>query len=72
MQITITAIFCHADDFFKAISWKNDPQCHLILAEIATIALTASRYFGGSWHSLAKQIRKCILELSLQAQRLLI
>jgi hypothetical protein len=43
MQITITAIFCHVDDFLKAISSKNDPQCHLILAEIATIALTASR-----------------------------
>ncbi len=51
MQTTITTIFCHVDDFLKAISWKDDPQCHLILAEIVTIALTASRYFGGNFES---------------------
>lgn len=51
MQTTITAIFCHVDDFLKAFSWKDDPQCHLILAEIVTIALTASRYFGGNLES---------------------
>lgn len=51
MQTIITAIFCYVDDFLKAISWKDDPQCHLILAEIVTIALTASRYFGGNLES---------------------
>lgn len=48
MQTTITAIFCHVDDFLKALSWQDDPQCHLSLSEIVTIALTASRYFTGN------------------------
>jgi hypothetical protein len=48
MQTTITAIFCHVDDFLKAISWHDDAQCRLTLAEVATIALTASRFFAGN------------------------
>ena len=46
MQNAIIAIFCHVDDFLKAISWKDDPQSSLSLAEIITIALTTSRFFG--------------------------
>jgi hypothetical protein len=41
MQDTIIAIFCYVDDFLKALSWKDDGQCRLCLAEIVTIALTA-------------------------------
>ncbi len=48
MQTNITAIFCYVDDFLKALLWRDDPQCRLILSEIITIALTASRYFAGN------------------------
>ncbi|MBS0620998.1 MAG: hypothetical protein JSS61_06030 [Verrucomicrobia bacterium] len=51
MQDTITAIFCHVDDFLKALSWKDDPQCHLSLSEIVTISLTAARFFSGNLES---------------------
>lgn len=48
MQHTITAIFCYVDDFLKALSWRDDRQCRLGLAEIVTIALTAARFFSGN------------------------
>jgi hypothetical protein len=48
MQDTIIAIFCYVDDFLKALSWKDDGQCRLCLAEIVTIALTAARFFSGN------------------------
>jgi hypothetical protein len=51
MQTTIIAIFCHIDDFLKALSWHDDLQCHLSLAEVITIALTASRFFSGNLES---------------------
>lgn len=51
MQNTIIAIFCYTDDFLKALSWKDDRQCRLSLAEIVTIALTAARFFGGNLES---------------------
>lgn len=46
MQNAIIAIFCHVDDFLKAISWRDDPQSRLSLSEILTIGLTASRFFA--------------------------
>lgn len=49
MQQMIIAIFCYVDDFLKALSWHDDPQCRLSLAEIITIALTAARFFGGNF-----------------------
>jgi hypothetical protein len=48
MQHTITTIFCYVDDFLKALSWKDDRQCRLCLAEVVTIALTAARFFSGN------------------------
>jgi len=51
MQNAITTIFCHVDDFLKALSWKDDPQCRLSLAEVITIGLTSSRFFGGNLES---------------------
>jgi Transposase DDE domain. len=48
MQDTIITIFCYVDDFLKALSWKDDSQCRLCLAEIVTIALTAARFFAGN------------------------
>ena len=51
MQKFIIIIFCHIDDFIKALSWKEDPRSHISLAEIVTIALTAARFFGGNFES---------------------
>lgn len=51
MQTIIITIFCHIDDFLKDLSWQDDPQCHLSLAEVITIALTASRFFAGNLES---------------------
>ncbi len=51
MQLDIVTIFCHVDDFLKALFWKDDPQCRLSLAEIITIALTSARFFGGNLES---------------------
>lgn len=51
MQDTITAIFCHVDDFLKALSWRDDPQCRLSLSEVVTISLTAARFFAGNIES---------------------
>lgn len=51
MQTTIVTIFCHVDDFLKALSWRDDQQCRLSLAEVITIALTASRFFAGNLES---------------------
>lgn len=51
MQNNIIAIFCYVDDFLKALSWKDDRQCRLSLAEIVTISLTAARFFSGNLES---------------------
>jgi hypothetical protein len=51
MQKTIITIFCHVDDFLKALSWTDDSQCRLSLAEVITIGLTAARFFGGNLES---------------------
>ncbi len=48
MQNAILSIFCHVDDFLKALSWKDDPQSRLSLAEVITVGLTACRFFGGN------------------------
>ena len=48
MQNTMIAIFCYTDDFLKALSFKDDCQCRLCLAEIVTVALTATRFFSGN------------------------
>lgn len=51
MHRLIITIFCYVDDFLKALSWQDDKQCRLVLAEIITIALTAARFFGGNIES---------------------
>lgn len=51
MQNAIISIFCHIDDFLKALSWKDHWHCRLGLAEIVTIALTAARFFSGNLES---------------------
>jgi hypothetical protein len=54
MQNMIIVIFCHVDDFLKALSWKNDAQRRLSLAEIITIDLTAPVFFDGSFLAIAR------------------
>jgi hypothetical protein len=39
MQNAIISIFCHVDDFLKAISWNDEPQSHMTLAEVITVGL---------------------------------
>lgn len=51
MQKAIISIFCHVDDFLKALSWKDHWHCRLTLSEIVTIALTAARFFSGNLES---------------------
>jgi len=48
MQNAITTIFCHADDFLKAIFWKDDVQCHMSLAEVITTGLVSWTFFQGN------------------------
>ena len=70
MQDTITTIFCHVDDFLKALSWKDDPQCSLVLAEIVTIALTATRFFAGNLESARIFLSEHGYMLSISKSRL--
>lgn len=51
MQNAIISIFCHVDDFLKALSWKDHWHCRLMLSEIITIALVAARFFSGNLES---------------------
>jgi len=48
MQNAIISIFCHVDDFLKAISWNDEPQCHMTLAEVITVGLISWRFFQGN------------------------
>lgn len=48
MDDTITTIYCLCDDFLKAIRHRrDDPQTRLSTAEVMTIPLVASTFFGG-------------------------
>lgn len=48
MQNAITSIFCHVDDFLKAIFWKDDSQCRMDLAEVVTTGLVSWWFFHGN------------------------
>ena len=48
MQNAIISIFCHVDDFLKAIFWNDEPQCHMTLAEAITVGLISWRFFQGN------------------------
>jgi hypothetical protein len=49
MDDTITAIYCLCDEFLKAIGHRrDDPQTRLSTAEVMTIPLVASTFFGGN------------------------
>ncbi len=48
MDDTITTIYCLCDEFLKAIGHRrDDPQTQLSTAEVMTIPLVASTFFGG-------------------------
>ena len=48
MDDTIITIYCLCDDFLKAIRHRHDdPQTRLSTAEVMTIPLVASTFFGG-------------------------
>lgn len=49
MDDTITTIYCLCDDFLKAIRHRrrDDPQTRLSTAEVMTVPLVASTFFGG-------------------------
>jgi hypothetical protein len=49
MDDTITTIYCLCDDFLKAMSHcrRDDPQTRLTTAEVMTVPLVASTFFGG-------------------------
>lgn len=48
MDDTITAIYCLCDEFLKAMHRCDDPQTQLSTAEVMTIPLVASTFFGGN------------------------
>jgi hypothetical protein len=48
MQNAIISIFCHVDDFLKAISWNDESQCRMTLAEVITVVLISWRFFQGN------------------------
>lgn len=48
MQKAIVTIFCHIDDFLKAIHWKDDPQCAMTTSEVMTTAIISWRFFSGN------------------------
>jgi hypothetical protein len=48
MDDTITAIYCLCDDFLRALRRRDDPQVRLSTAEVMTIPLVASTFFGAN------------------------
>ena len=49
MEIKIITIFCICYDYLKDINFKEDSQCKMNTAEIMTVALTATKFFGGNY-----------------------
>jgi Transposase DDE domain len=45
---TITTIYCLCDDFLKAMRRFDDPQVRLSTAEVMTVPLVASTFFGAN------------------------
>ncbi len=48
MDDTITTTYCLCEEFLKAIGHHDDPQACLSTAEVMTVALTASAFFGSN------------------------
>jgi Transposase DDE domain len=48
LEDTITTIYCLCEEFLKATAHHDDPQVRLSTAEVMTVALTASAFFGSN------------------------
>lgn len=49
MDTQIVAVYCLCDAMLNALHHRNDPQCHLVDAEMMTIAVVAALLFGGHY-----------------------
>lgn len=58
MKDTILTIYCLCDDFLKAIGYRDDPQAKVTTAQVMTVPLVASCFFGGN----VNQARLFLLE----------
>jgi len=54
MEIEIITIFCICNDYLNAIEYKDDSQSKMSTAEVMTVALVASKYFGGNYEKSRK------------------
>lgn len=48
MEDTIIATYCLCEEFLKATGHRDDPQARLSSAEVMTVALVASAFFGSN------------------------
>jgi hypothetical protein len=48
MEEEIIIIYCVCDDWLKALGIADDPQARISHAEVMTVALVATRYYGGN------------------------
>lgn len=48
LEDTITTTYCLCDEFLKATGHRDDPQTRLSSAEVMTVALVASAFFGSN------------------------
>ena len=48
MEDTIIATYCLCEEFLKTIGHRDDPQARLSSAEVMTVALVASAFFGSN------------------------
>jgi hypothetical protein len=49
MDGQIIAVYCLTSDMLQALGHRDDGQCHLLDAEVMTIALVAALFFGGNY-----------------------
>lgn len=45
---TVTTIYCLCEEFLKAMHHRDDPQVRLSTAEVMTVPLVASSFFGAN------------------------
>ena len=49
MELKITLVFCLCTDILTEMRHQENPQCQLNDAEIMTIGITATLFFGGNY-----------------------
>jgi hypothetical protein len=55
---TITTIYCLCDDFLKAMRHFDDPQVRLTTAEVMSVPLVASTFFGANIDQTCRFLRE--------------